>query len=98
MPNYCPTCQIYRKKRSRFSPANEANYSNSLRKSDMCARSSTGQSIGLRIRGLGVRIPSGAQIKSPGFRDYLVPVWRFDDQTDDHTDGRQWKIPTSYGP
>ena len=35
-----------------------------------CARSSTGQSIGLRIRGLGVRIPPGApniSIESNGF-------------------------------
>ncbi len=33
----------------------------------MRARSSTGQSIGLRIRGLGVQIPSGAPIKSRVF-------------------------------
>src|SRR6266851_720582 len=65
MPNYCPTRQIYRKKRSRFDPGNEANHSNLLRKSDMCARSSTGQSIGLRIRGLGVQIPSGAPMILP---------------------------------
>ena len=31
------------------------------------ARSSTGQSIGLRIRGLGVQIPPGAPMKSRGF-------------------------------
>jgi hypothetical protein len=35
----------------------------SLEISDVRARSSTGQSIGLRIRGLGVRIPSGAPSK-----------------------------------
>ena len=38
-----------------------------------CARSSTGQSIGLRIRGLGVRIPSGAPIKS----NYFCPRTSF---------------------
>src|SRR5579862_1962149 len=35
----------------------------SLRDSRGRARSSTGQSIGLRIRGLGVRLPSGAPMK-----------------------------------
>ncbi len=30
---------------------------------EVCARSSTGQSIGLRIRGLGVQIPPGAPAK-----------------------------------
>ena len=39
----------------------------------MSARSSTGQSIGLRIRGLGVRIPSGAPTILPINRILSVP-------------------------
>src|SRR6266851_4171484 len=42
----------------------------------MRARSSTGQSIGLRIRGLGVQIPSGAPTILPTNRTLSVP-WAF---------------------
>src|SRR5215469_1573917 len=41
------------------------------------ARSSTGQSIGLRIRGLGVRLPSGAPIKSMGYALPMIVAGRF---------------------
>jgi hypothetical protein len=37
----------------------------------MSARSSTGQSIGLRIRGLGVQIPPGAPMSQGGFSVFL---------------------------